>query len=209
MPSPTVHGSDLTTRARIRETALSLFARAGFGVSLRTIADAAGVSPALVVHHFGTKEGLKAAVDRSVLDLFLERLDLLPRDLSADRLSRAMADIFPEVLGSRPEIRQYLRRSLLEETPAGTTIFDEMVAATERGLALLEQAGGLRPIADPEWRPFQVLSVILGPLLLEPVMQRHMEERAYSPEAVRRRTEANLDLLARGLFTPTGERPPP
>lgn len=213
MRSPTLQGSDLSARARIREAALALFASEGFGVSLRTIADAAGVSPALVVHHFATKEGLKDAVDRSVLALFLDRFELIPKGLPADRLAREMADVLSGIIGTSPVIRRYVRRSLLEETPAGTTIVDQLVSATERGLALLGRAGGLRSVRDPQWRPFQVLSVILGPLLFEAVMQRHVRGPVYSPDAVRRRTDANLDLLARGLFrdvpAPTGEGAPP
>ncbi len=207
MRSPTVQDSDLSARAKIREAALRLFGSSGFGVSLRTIAMAAGVSPGLVIHHFGSKDGLRSAVDESVLSVFLERFDSLPKDLPADVLSRAMAKVFSDVLGPSPDIRQYLRRCLLDETPAGTTIFDEMVAATQRGLLLLERAGGIRADSDPEWRPFQVLAVVLGPLLMEPVMQRHIGEPAYAPDVVRRRTAANLDVLSRGLFTTAVQAP--
>jgi AcrR family transcriptional regulator len=196
-----VQDSDLSARAKIREAALGLFGTSGFGVPLRTVAQAAGVSPGLVIHHFGSKDGLRAAVDESVLAVFLERFDALPKDLPADQLSRAMANVFSDVLGPNADIRQYLRRCLLDETPAGTTIFDDMVEATRRGLELLERAGGIRADSDPEWRPFQVLSIVLGPLLMEPVMQRHIGEPAYAPEVVRRRTSANLDVLSRGLFT--------
>jgi AcrR family transcriptional regulator len=206
MRSPTVQDSDLSARAKIREAALRLFGTSGFGVSLRTIAQAAGVSPGLVIHHFGSKDGLRAAVDESVLSVFVERFDSLPQDLPADLLSRAMANIFSDVLGPSPDIRQYLRRCLLDETPAGTTIFDEMVVATRRGLELLERRGGIRSDADPEWRPFQVLSVVLGPLLMEPVMQRNIGEPAYAPDVVRRRTSANLDFLSRGLFVVAAEK---
>ncbi len=198
--------SDLSARAKIREAALGLFGTSGFGVPLRTVAQAAGVSPGLVIHHFGSKDGLRAAVDESVLAVFLERFDALPKDLPADQLSRAMANVFSDVLGPNADIRQYLRRCLLDETPAGTTIFDEMVEATRRGLELLERAGGIRADSDPEWRPFQVLSIVLGPLLMEPVMQRHIGEPAYAPEVVRRRTSANLDVLSRGLFVSSAEK---
>ena len=201
MRSPTLQDSDLSARAKIREAALRLFGRSGFGVSLRTIAQAAGVSPGLVIHHFGSKDGLRAAVDDPCWPVFLGRFDSLPKDLPADLLARAMADVFSDVLGPSPDIRQYLRRCLLDETPAGTTIFDELVVATQRGLLLLERAGGIRADTDPEWRPFQVLSVVLGPLLMEPVMQRNIGEPAYAPDVVRRRTAANLDVLSRGLFT--------
>src|SRR5439155_20095474 len=60
--------SDLTTKARIRDTAMELFGREGVAASsLRGVARAAGVSPGLIVHHFGTKEGLIRAVDEAAL----------------------------------------------------------------------------------------------------------------------------------------------
>ncbi|MFD0204347.1 MULTISPECIES: TetR/AcrR family transcriptional regulator [Saccharothrix] len=60
--------SDLTARARIRDAALARFGADGVaGASMRAIAADAGVSPALVVHHFGSKEGLRQACDEYVL----------------------------------------------------------------------------------------------------------------------------------------------
>jgi TetR/AcrR family transcriptional regulator, regulator of cefoperazone and chloramphenicol sensitivity len=206
-PSLAVQQSDLSTRARIREAALALFGSAGFGVSLRAIADAADVSAGLIVHYFGSKERLRETVDQAVLQTFLDRFAAIPDNLPADDLAREMAGAFADVLGTSPQIRQYLRRSLEDGTPASMTIFDELIAATRRGLDRLDQAGGLRPDSDQQWRPFQVLSVILGPLLLEPLIRRHISD-PYGPENTRRRTEANLDFIARGLFTdPAPGRP--
>src|SRR6202158_5184520 len=54
---------DLTTTARIRDAAIEQFGEHGFSVGLRAIAEAAGVSAALVIHHFGSKEGLRKACD--------------------------------------------------------------------------------------------------------------------------------------------------
>src|SRR5436190_1192209 len=51
--------SDLTTKARIRDAAMELFAREGAAAgSLRAVARAAAVSPGLIVHHFGSTEGV-------------------------------------------------------------------------------------------------------------------------------------------------------
>lgn len=207
MTSPTARASDLTARAKIREAALELFGSAGFAVSVRTIADAAGVSPGLVVHHFGTKEQLRKAVDDSVMEIFLERFASIPRQAPADELARAMGDAFADVIGASPKIRRYLRRSLLEGTPTSLEVFDRLLASTERGLDRLARAGGLRPGTDVRLRPFQVLFVVLGPLLLEPVMQRHLGE-LYAPDAVRARTAANYDFVSHGLFAdlPAGDR---
>ena len=72
MRSPTVQLSDLSARTKIREAALSLFGTEGFAVSVRAIADMAGCSPGLVIHHFGNKDGLREAVDQSVMDTLLQ-----------------------------------------------------------------------------------------------------------------------------------------
>lgn len=58
-----MRSADLTAAARIRDAAIEQFGEQGFGVGLRTIAEAAGVSAALVIHHFGSKEGLRKACD--------------------------------------------------------------------------------------------------------------------------------------------------
>src|SRR5580693_6656658 len=59
---------DLTAAARIRDAAIERFGEQGFGVGLRAIAEAAGVSAALVIHHFGSKDGLRKACDDYVAE---------------------------------------------------------------------------------------------------------------------------------------------
>ena len=59
---------DLTATARIRDAAIEQFGQQGFDVGLRAIAKGAGVSAALVIHHFGSKEGLRRACDELVAE---------------------------------------------------------------------------------------------------------------------------------------------
>ncbi|MGH3558484.1 MAG: TetR family transcriptional regulator, partial [Mycobacterium sp.] len=47
-----MRSADLTAAARIRDAAIEQFGRHGFGTGLRAVAEAAGVSAALVIHHF-------------------------------------------------------------------------------------------------------------------------------------------------------------
>ena len=62
--------SDLTAEARIRQAAIELFPVDGIdGTTIRAVAAAASVSPALVLHHFGSKQGLLDACDDYVVDL--------------------------------------------------------------------------------------------------------------------------------------------
>src|SRR3954464_12699485 len=74
---------DLTGKANIRNAALRLFAERGHdAVTVREIAAAAGVSPALVVHHFGSKDGLRAAVDDYAGQAFDALFSIDERDLA-------------------------------------------------------------------------------------------------------------------------------
>ena len=58
---------DLTARARIRDSAFRLIATEGArGATLRAIAKEAGVSSPLVLHHFGSKQGVIEAVEEWV-----------------------------------------------------------------------------------------------------------------------------------------------
>jgi len=61
------------TRNAIMEAALAAFAEHGFhGATMRNIAQAAGVSPALLHHHFGGKEGLWRLIGDSITNGFLD-----------------------------------------------------------------------------------------------------------------------------------------
>src|SRR5947207_8890126 len=65
---------------RLRDAALELFGENGFaGTNVRDLAERAGVTAGLVKHHYGSKEGLREAVDRYVLtsiqDTWSELLD--------------------------------------------------------------------------------------------------------------------------------------
>src|SRR3954452_6730291 len=79
------------TKRSVLDAAERLFAERGFaGTSLRDIATASGVSHPLIQHHFGTKEGLYAAVLRQCGEDYAARFpDLVgvsdqPLDLRAE-----------------------------------------------------------------------------------------------------------------------------
>ena len=63
------------TKRAILGSALPEFARHGFeGASTRRIAESAGITPALIGHHFGDKEALWKAVAADTYNRFLKRL---------------------------------------------------------------------------------------------------------------------------------------
>jgi AcrR family transcriptional regulator len=200
-PVATALTEDLTARARIRQAAFRLFAARGVkGTTLRAIAEEAGTSAALVVHHFGSKEGLVRAVDDAAVATFRAELAEVSTTFAPDQLSAGFGAVFERIIGSDPVMRAYLRRALLQDEPASTALLDEMLEVTREGIAAMDRAGGIRAGSDPQWRPYQALFIALGSMLLEPLLQRDLDGHAFDPDVVRSRSDANLDFFAHGLL---------
>jgi AcrR family transcriptional regulator len=117
---------DLTARARIRDAALREFGERGFeGATIRGIAESAGVSPGLVQHHFGSKDGLRQACDEAVLDLVRRKVAAIEAgDLANPSILAAL------YASARPLVR-YLARAVVDRTPASATLVDEIARWTE------------------------------------------------------------------------------
>lgn len=156
---------DLTARARIRDAALAEFGAHGTaGATIRGIARRAGVSPALVQHHFGTKEGLRAACDDHVLTYYRETTEA-----AFDRGEIGDSSFLSTVYASSRPVLDYLARALVDGSPAAAAVFDEMVALTERYFA--DRPG----LADPRTRAIVYTSMRLGGLVLHQHVARLME----------------------------------
>lgn len=189
---------DLTAKARIRETALVLFAEQGFGVSTRVIAKAAGVSPALVTHHFGSSAGLRDAVDGVVVARITEMLGdpAAPSHELLDARWQAMFDRF----ASEPALADYLARSLREGDEASVAIFDRLLALLDRELALLDETGLLRRSADPQMRRLLIALLDLGPLVMRRLVERELGCGLFESDGYRRVFTEMLDLLQHGMI---------
>lgn len=181
---------------------MELFAEHGFeATSTRAVAAAAGLSPALVTRHFGSKEGLRAAVDEYVLDQMTEALRGLAAEGAEKRdLMTSLGEVSARLFGSDPVLRGYLRHALLEDGGTGAALFGHLLRGARRELRRLSELHGGQAPPDDAWAPFQILFLVLGPLLLEPVMQPNVEEPLFAPEVLARRSAANQRLLLRGLY---------
>ncbi len=201
MPPAPRDASDLTARARLRDAALELFAERGIErSSVRAIAGAAGVSPGLIRHHFGGKDGLRAAVDDAMVERLSAGLTRAGADLPAEDLAAGVNAAVAEIVGSTPHLAAYLRRSFIEDTPASRQLFTRFLAIARTELGHLRSAGLIHPSADMRWAPYQLIFLIAGPLLLEPAIEDDLGVAVFAPHVIRRRSAANLALLTHGLF---------
>lgn len=138
---------DLTAAARIRDAAIERFGQHGFGVGLRSIAEAAGVSAALVIHHFGSKDGLRKACD-----------DYVAEEIRSDK-SEAMRAKEPGTwFAQLAEIESYapmmafLVRSMQSGGDLAKMLWGRMIDDAESYLEEGVRAGTLKPSRDPRSR---------------------------------------------------------
>ena len=139
--------NDRTAIARIRDAAIQEFGQHGFNVGLRTIADAAGVSAALVIHHFGSKEGLHKACDDYIAEVV--------REAKSESLQATDPAAW---LGQMSQIEDYaplmayLVRSMQSGSDLAKAFWRTMIDNAEQYLEDGVRAGTLKPSRDPRAR---------------------------------------------------------
>ena len=163
--------ADLTARSRIRQAALELYAEYGEDrVSMRKVAAEVGVTIGLIQHHFGTKEGLRRAVDGVVVDSVVEALATVDHSGSPAEVVAARDAAVRQMLEQNPVIVQYLNRSLLEPSGRGGPLLEAIVDLTIRVVEGLRTEGLASTRTSDKVQVVRTLMGQVGELFLEPVV---------------------------------------
>lgn len=138
---------DLSTPARIRAAAMTRFATDGLQAPLRLIASDAGVSAGLIVHHFGSREGLLEACRQVVIDLMTDEQSqsLAQADPQSLFAQLAMIDDYAPTVG-------FALRSLQQGGPFSRRLFEDLVLSTQDYLDRGVANGTISPSRDPRGR---------------------------------------------------------
>ncbi len=165
------------------------FAEEGYrGATLRGIAKRAGVSLGLVQHHFGTKDGLRAACDEQVLELVRIKAAAVEDGTIGDRgtLSTLMA--------IAPTVQRYVGRALVDGSPRMTALLDQVMDQTE---AYLTATFPDRFVAGTEHTrdaAAVMTAMSTSTMFLQALLARRMAVEAYSPTALQRIGTATFDV---------------
>ncbi|OBH72066.1 TetR family transcriptional regulator [Mycobacterium mantenii] len=164
---------DRTARARIRDEALRLFAERGPDVvTLRDIANAAGVSPALLIRHYGSKDGLVDIVDNHVVTTFEALLTKMTEQTVVVGLEPtampSLLDGLATYLPPDSPIPAYLSRLLINGGNAGSALFDRLFRLSQTTLDAMVAAGTASRGADAAVRAAFLLVNDLAVLTLRP-----------------------------------------
>jgi AcrR family transcriptional regulator len=142
-----MRSADLTAAARIRDAAIEQFGEHGFGVGLRAIADAAGVSAALVIHHFGSKDGLRNACDAYIAEEIRSSKSETIRSNDPATWFAQMAEI-----ESYAPMMAYLVRSMQTGGDLAKMLWRRMIDNAEEYMEEGVRAGTIKASRDPKAR---------------------------------------------------------
>lgn len=197
-------------RDRIIDAALHLFAERGHdAVSVRDIATAADVAVGLISHHFGSKDGLRQAVDAHVIGLFDHLTDSAIETSTGPDAN--VADGFASMLLSQlppgSPIPAYLRRLLLSGDPAGRALFARWHALSAHLLEGMTAAGAARASSDPQVRAAFLMVNDLAMILLHEHIASAIGTDPLEPDGAARWATDAVDAYTHGIFTPREETP--
>lgn len=142
-----MRSENMAAPVRIRDAAIEMFGRHGFDVGLRAVAEAAGVSAGLVIHHFGSKEGLVRACD-----------DYIAQEIRGEKSealqSKDPATWFAQLaeVESFAPMMAYLVRSIQSGSALAKTMWHRMIDDAEQYLDEGVRAGTLTPSRNPSAR---------------------------------------------------------
>jgi AcrR family transcriptional regulator len=152
---------DLTARAQIRNAAIAVFAEEGFDASFRTIAKRAGVSPGLITHHFGSKDGLRAECDAEVLRQYTAvKIDAV--DKPSDHLISHL--VAP---GFAANLVVYMLRAIHAGGLPARDFLERIIDNARGVMAYSVETGMVKPSRDEEARLRYMMYLTMGALLVQ------------------------------------------
>jgi AcrR family transcriptional regulator len=183
-------------RSRLLKAASQLFARRGYGaVSLREIARAADVTPAMVHYYFGDKRGLYEAMLEWAWARVLQRV----RKVSG---VAELVDTVAHTLAAEPWIAPLVVRQVLTQGgPFQERFISEYASMMARIVPTLveaeQRAGRLRADLDPRLAMLSMLGMTVFPFVARPVVERVFELR-YDEAFIARFVAHTQRFLAEG-----------
>lgn len=194
--------SALKSEEAILRVATELFAEEGPDrVTIRAIAAAAEVSPALVIHHFASRAGLRQAVEQRVvasLEVLITQLETPEPAAAAPSLGEFVA----QVAEDEPAVFAFFRRLLVEGGPSADAAFASLFVTTKRTMAGLDSVGATQPTEDEDTRAAFLLANDLAVLLLRDRITQATGVDPLAGDGLHRWIDQVMAVYTHGIFRP-------
>ena len=162
---------------------------------MRAIAAKAGVSPALITHHFGTKEALKDECDERIMAAYADIKMAGMTDLAGTM------GLFTSQDRTLERLAAYFLRAILDGGEPGRRFFARFIERTQQVMNEAVRRGQVRPVcadaAHVRYLTAAGIGTVLVTMLTEPDSTQAYYNAADHPELL----DAQLDALTHGVFT--------
>ncbi|MFD3507888.1 TetR family transcriptional regulator [Nocardia sp. NPDC058666] len=167
---------------------------------VRAIGAAAGVSPGLVNHHFGSKDGLRAACDERVLEIIREEKLRNLQSPSPAGILHAMAEI--EIYAS---LVAYMLRSFQAGGALAISLLEHMISDAQQYMQAGVDAGTIKLSRDHAARARYIVLCHVGAMNLYLQMRTPGDGKLDYRKAIRELSDEitfpALELYTQGLLT--------
>lgn len=187
---------DLTAAARIRDAAIEQFGQHGFTVGVRAIATAAGVSPGLVIHHFGSKDGLRRACDDHIAETIRQAKSESLQTHDPAALFTALAEI-----EEYAPMTAYLVRTMQTGGELAKMLWRNMIDNTEQYMDEGVRAGTVKPSPDPKARARYLAIMGGGAFLLYLQLHESTDLRTVLHDYAEEMVLPALEVYTHGVLT--------
>lgn len=191
-------------RAQLIQAARRLFVSRPYDkVSIRLLAQNAGVNSALIRYYFGDKSGLFEAMLRETAQPFLQQFQALPDSPETETVIELMRTYY-RIMGANPDLPRLIARVMMEhEQGPQRQIVEKIIGpiAMRMEKVFFARPGRLRFQTTPEKARLSFLSLMVFPFLAPPALLE-LQGIRLSPEFLDALAEHNIQVLKQGLLTP-------
>ncbi len=193
--------SAIDSREHLIEVATKVFAREGFaGTSLRMIAVEAGVSAALLVHHFGSKQRLIEETIETTLGEWMRDKDHLAELPLSEALSQ-----WPQTAQDGQQKLAFFKQVMLSGGKPAQLLLERMHFEARERLTAMTKSGVMRDIADIDTAALLLAVYGMAPLILSEPVKKILGGDITDPEISEKLARSSLELFA---LIREGQTPP-
>jgi TetR/AcrR family transcriptional regulator, regulator of cefoperazone and chloramphenicol sensitivity len=193
--------SAMDSREHLIEVSTKVFAREGFtGTSLRMIAVEAGVSAALLVHHFGSKQRLIEETIETTLGEWMREKDHLAELPLSEALSK-----WPQTAEDGIQKLAFFKQVMLSGGRPAQVLMERMHFEARERLTAMTKAGVMRDVSDIDTAALLLAVYGMAPLILSDSIKKILGGDIADPEISEKLARSSLELFA---LIREGQSPP-
>ncbi len=192
--------SPTTRREKLILAGMKLFADRGYnGVGVREIGAEAGVSFGLIRRHFGSKDGLREAIDSYVLEQVERLYSTITEHSGTSALERFVEDVVEWIDRDRDALL-YMRRAMVDKSPGSRRMLKRLVEVLRQFVAVNQERGFVQEGVDEEQAATFLLFDFLGPAIVEPFALEVFGSSMYERSMIERRNAFTKRMVTTGFL---------